>query len=177
MGMDKALVTVGGVPMARRVADALRAAGVSVVRVIGRDAVDADLGLPVVADPSPHEGPLAGLITALTSSSADIVIVAACDLPWLDATAVRCVLAAMDAPTVDAALAITDRPQPLCGAWRRAVCAARLEPIFAAGERALHRALSRSGLDVAHVPVDPSAVRNVNTPADLGEADEAAATS
>ena len=43
----------------------------------------------------------------------------------------------------------------------------QLTAIFASGERALHVALEH--LDVVEVSVDPAAMRNINTPGDLGD--------
>ena len=43
----------------------------------------------------------------------------------------------------------------------------QLTAIFATGERALHVALEH--LDVVEVSVDRAAMRNINTPGDLGE--------
>ena len=47
-------------------------------------------------------------------------------------------------------MATTDRREPLCAAWRRPVPAPLVEA-FAAGERAVHRALEL--VDVVEVPV------------------------
>jgi len=71
MGRDKALLPVGGVPMALRVADALRAAGADEVVAVGGDATAlAALGLTVVPDDHPGAGPLAAIVTALAAGAA-----------------------------------------------------------------------------------------------------------
>jgi molybdopterin-guanine dinucleotide biosynthesis protein A len=71
MGRDKALLPVGGVPMALRVADALRAAGADEVVAVGGDATAlAALGLTVVPDDHPGVGPLAAIVTALAAGAA-----------------------------------------------------------------------------------------------------------
>ena len=61
MGRDKATLPVDGVPMAARVADALRRAGAEPVLAVGGDqaALEA-LGLTWVADRHPGEGPSGG---------------------------------------------------------------------------------------------------------------------
>jgi len=169
MGTDKAMVPVGGVAMAARVAAALRAGGCAEVIAIGGDVVALEaLGLAVVADRSPGEGPLGGIITALEYTAATTVVVA-CDLPYLDASTVALLIgtlhdaAANDAP-VDVAMASTGRLEPLCAVWNPSALAA-MQRAFVGGERAIHRALV--DLRVATVVVAGSALRNVNTPAEL----------
>jgi molybdopterin-guanine dinucleotide biosynthesis protein A len=91
MGRDKALVLVDGVAMSARVRAALLGGGCSpVVAIGGRPAALGPLGFEVVPDEFPGEGPLGGVITALTHQpTAHAVLVAACDLPQLSATTVQ----------------------------------------------------------------------------------------
>jgi molybdopterin-guanine dinucleotide biosynthesis protein A len=67
--------------MAGRVAAALREAGASQVFAVGGDA-DAleSIGLPVVADDEPGEGPFPATLTALRHASSEVVVVLSCDL-------------------------------------------------------------------------------------------------
>ena len=66
----------------------------------------------------------------------------------------------------DVAVAMTDRREPLHGAWRAGRCLPVLAEAFERGERAVHRALAL--LDVGEIAVaDPSTLRSVNRPADL----------
>ncbi len=68
-GIDKALVEVGGVAMARRVADALRAGGAEPVVAVGGDrSALGRIGLDGVDDRHPGEGPLGGVCTALAAA-------------------------------------------------------------------------------------------------------------
>jgi molybdopterin-guanine dinucleotide biosynthesis protein A len=167
MGTDKALLTVDGVAMARRGADALRGAGCSPVVAVGGDATAlASLGLDVVADRWPGEGPVGGVLTALLAHpDADAVAVVACDLPRLSAATVRMLVDALgEHPAVAAAAAVTDRVQPLCVVWRSSA-----SPVVAAamarGERRLHVVLTEVGS--VDVRVDPRDLTNVNSPGDL----------
>ena len=170
MGRPKALIDVDGSPMVVRVAEALSAAGCAPVRLIGP--IPSDMALlpddeayPLVEDRWPGEGPLGGVITALLDVGGDVVV-AACDLPDLDAVTVRAIRDACGADRADAVVATTDRLEPALARWNHRA----LDPltaIFATGERALHTALGL--LDIVEVAVDPAAMRNVNTPGDLGE--------
>jgi molybdenum cofactor guanylyltransferase len=161
MGTDKAMLQVAGIAMARRVADALAAAGCSPVVSIGGNEADLDgIGLEYVDDEFPGEGPLGGVLTALSVSSP--VVVAACDLAGLGAATVRSLIDALG--DHDAAVAFSDRAEPLCAIWSEGA-APVLRARFDAGERAMHRAIE--GLDIAWVTVVPAELRNVNTPDDL----------
>ncbi|QXC62068.1 NTP transferase domain-containing protein [Aquihabitans sp. G128] len=135
MGADKALVEVEGVPMAARVAAALRAAGAHHVVLVGGDpSWSAILGLDQVPDRWPGQGPLGGLATALLAACEHdgghddapdlVVLVAACDQPWLDGPSLQSLAAALDAaPEAVAALsAVPDdgRRNPFPAAWRAA---------------------------------------------------------
>jgi molybdopterin-guanine dinucleotide biosynthesis protein A len=166
MGRTKALIDVDGTPMVVRVATALETAGCTPVRLVGDGVLPADIGYPVVADRWPGEGPLGGVITALIDAGGDVVV-AACDLPDLDAVAVRAIRDARGADQVDVVVATTDRLEPALARWNHRVLD-RLTASFTAGERALHVTLR--GFDVVEVAVDPQVMRNVNTPRDLGEA-------
>jgi molybdopterin-guanine dinucleotide biosynthesis protein A len=153
MGRDKAFVEVDGVPMAARVADALRAAGAREVVNIGGTAGD-------VPDAFPGEGPLGGIITALRWAGDDVLVTAPCDMPWIEADHVRALIDALgdnDAAYADGA--------HLLAAWSPNALA-RLEAAFTEGERAPKRVLA--GLRATAVVFgDDEALRDVDTPDDL----------
>ncbi len=161
MGRDKATVPVGGVAMARRIADVLLAAGCSSVATVGGDPVAlAVLGVEHLADDHPGEGPLGGILTALRLGSP--VVVVACDLPRLTAATVTRLIAGLG--DHDVAMADTGRLEPLCAIWT-APATPVLRTRFEAGERAVHRAIE--GLDVTLIAAAADDLRNVNTPDDL----------
>jgi molybdopterin-guanine dinucleotide biosynthesis protein A len=171
MGADKALLTVDGVAMAARVAAALRAAGAADVCCVGgdHDALGA-LGLQVVPDEHPGEGPLGALITALSATDRPIVVVAPCDLVAPDPAVARTVLAALlGAPGADAAVPVAGGVrQPLDGAYRT-TCGPALLAAFAGGERSVKRALA--ALTIVEVTaVGPAGLADADTPEDLAGA-------
>jgi molybdopterin-guanine dinucleotide biosynthesis protein A len=168
MGTDKALLKVDGVEMARRVADALLAGGCTTVAAVGGDPVGlARLGLHTLPDEWPGEGPMAGVRQALaTWPDADAVVVVACDLPHLTGVTVASLIGALaEHPEAAAAVAETDRLQPLCVAWRPSAALTMAE-VFASGERRLHALLGE--LPIVRVSADLQDLRNVNAPGDLG---------
>jgi len=172
MGRDKALVEVDGRALALRVADALRRAGADPVTAVGGDLPAlAALGLAAVPDEAPGEGPLTGVLTALTGAAggdAPIVFVAACDLVAPDPAAVSATVASLDAASDgDVAVPVVEgRRQWMHAAWRSSA-AAPLAAAFAAGERAVHAAVAAGALRVVEVAVAPASVADADTPTDL----------
>lgn len=163
MGVDKATLEVNGVAMAERVCTAMEQAGATEVVTVGGPS--RDLRWRHVVDRYPGEGPLGGIITALSSLPAGLVLVAACDLAWVTASVFRALLAGLG--DADVAIAHSGRPEPLCALWVSPRCLEPLEHSFAAGERAVHRGLG--ALVIESIAVEPRWLRNVNTPADLGD--------
>jgi molybdenum cofactor guanylyltransferase len=167
MGRDKALVEVEGIPMALRVATALTDAGAEPVGAIGGDeAALSALGLRWWPDHHPDDGPLGGLLTAFVDlgGEAELVAVMATDLPGLTAAAVATLVDEVRGH--DAAVARSDRLEPLCAVWHAGRCAPVLTAAFGRGERAVRRAIVH--LDLAEVPLSHDVLRNINTPGDLG---------
>lgn len=170
MGRDKALVEVDGVALARRVADALVAGGCASVVAIGGDAAALGaLGLPVVADRWPGEGPLGGLATALGAVAAgDVVVVAPCDLLTPAGTTVGGLVAALQAdPDADVASPEVDgRTEWVLAAWRaRPALSQAVAGLLADGARRLDAVAAVSRRVAVALP--PSALADADTPGDL----------
>jgi molybdopterin-guanine dinucleotide biosynthesis protein A len=171
MGTDKAFVEVGGIAMVDRVAAALAAGGCAPVALVGGDGgLLARFGHPLVADRFPGEGPVGGVLTALHALDADIVVVAACDLPALEGSTVLAIAGALDDGAADAAVAVTDRWQLSLTVWRRAARPAVAEA-WGRGVRSLHQLVA--AVPHVEVTVDAAPIRNVNTRDQLSAADDA----
>ena len=86
MGTDKALVEFGGKRLVEVALGVLRGAGLA-TSILG---VRPDLGAfaPVVEDPEPGQGPLAGICAGLASTSARWAVFVPVDLPLLPASLV-----------------------------------------------------------------------------------------
>ncbi|MCX8499890.1 MAG: molybdenum cofactor guanylyltransferase [Caulobacteraceae bacterium] len=81
MGTDKALLDWGGQRAVDRVADLARSLGAKCVLTAG-----GDYGLPFVLDPSPHAGPVSGIVAAadrLRQEGCDRALILAVDAPTL----------------------------------------------------------------------------------------------
>lgn len=164
MNTDKALIKIHGIPMVARVAAALGDAGAREVVVIGGDPAIGDLGLAMVEDAHPGDGPLGGVITALQRASFDIVAVLATDLVAPDPHVIRAVVLALG--DHDVAVPVAGRHRHSHHAvWHRR-CLPRLVDAFAAGERAIKRVLP--SLDARYVTGLPAAaLDDADTPDEL----------
>lgn len=181
MGTNKALIEVDGVPLGRRVAEALLAGGCERVVLIGGGRSESDLlWLSAVPDRWPGEGPLGGIATAVLDVQGErydhngdrvpdppdaVIVVAPCDQPDLQPELIaRLVAALADAPsTVIAAAPVTPdgRRHPVPAAWRRAAGHLLLQA-FEGGERRADAGF-RLG-DVVAVPAGTDELRDLDTP-------------
>jgi len=118
MGRDKALLEIGGRPMALRMVERVRPL-VAEVALVGAPERYGHLGVPVLADCEAGRGPLAGIVTALRATRLDWNLIVACDLPFLEASFLDMLLSEAN----DEYDAVVPRPadgwQPLCAAYHR----------------------------------------------------------
>ncbi|WP_435129912.1 molybdenum cofactor guanylyltransferase [Halobaculum sp. D14] len=193
---DKALAEVDGAAMIRRVADAVGDATGSTPLVAAGDdpgpayrAALPDAGF--VSDHAAFVGPLAGVAGAAREADATWLVVAACDMPRVDARTVRWLVdrceggepgADADAAADTHAAANADADavvpvdadgvaQPLFACYRRDSLVRALEEVpRTAGPRALLDSLAAAVVTPADAPDGVSldaALANVNTAADL----------
>ena len=165
-GRDKALLRVGGVPLAARVAAALTDAGATRVITVGGDAEGLRaVGLDAFDDPREGSGPLGGVATALRVLAAhEVVVVLACDLVGADPVAIRTVVDALGEADV-AVPRQRGHLEPLHAAWRPAVLPT-IEQMLEDGRRAVHEAIGALHAVVVD-GIDPRALANVNTPGEV----------
>ena len=179
MGRDKALLPVGGVPMALLQARKLEIVCGRAAFVGKEPGPFAALGFPFVPDGTAERAALHGLVAALAWSPDEENLVLAADVPavapeLLAALLVR--LAASGAPAVVPTGA--GHPQPLCAAWARKTLPA-LRAAVAGGVLSMRRALDSAqavvltGEETARLPgFVPGAFRNVNTPEEYRAVEE-----
>jgi molybdenum cofactor guanylyltransferase len=166
MGIDKARADSGGRAMALRMAD--KAASVcGTVSLVGEPALYGDLGLPVIADRFPGQGPLAGIEAALAATTADANLIIACDMPTIP----EILLEELLGSNGDCVLPRHDdgRVEPLCAVYQRS-CQPVIREALDAGFRKVTdvlRLFESQGLAIRYIRVsDPSSFANLNTPED-----------
>lgn len=179
MGRDKALLPLGGVPMAQLQAQKL-------ARVCGRVALVgkepgpfAALGFPFVPDLAEGRAALHGLVSALQWSPEELAIVLAADVPRVPEALLEALLARLSTSDATAVVPTGDgHPQPLCAAWsKEALPALRLA--VEAGDLSLRRAVEAARVlvlseeETTRLPGwIAGAFRNVNTPEEYRAAEE-----
>lgn len=163
MGRDKALLPFHGGALAGHVAATVAAAAGSVI-LIGDPQKYGHLGYPVLADRKPGVGPVGGIESALSYTTADWNLVLACDMPGISAEFLRGLLDAAERAGADvlAPAGPSGRLEPLSAVYHRR-CRETLGRALEAGVRKVTDALA--GLEVARLPVDNAACfENLNTP-------------
>jgi molybdopterin-guanine dinucleotide biosynthesis protein A len=172
MGVSKAALELGGIPLAERALRPLRAAGLEVAVVAKQGDSLPPLDAPVWIEARPVRHPLAGILEALERAGGRAVLVCACDMPFVTAELVAHLAACRRTAVPEAG----GRLHPLLARYEPAAAGA----LAAALERAasLHDAVREAGVQI--VPEvelarfgDPERLLfNVNTPADLERAEE-----
>ena len=170
-GRAKGLAHVGGMRIIDRVAITLRSVVDDLLVVSGRpDAGSWIPGVRVLADERPGLGPIGGIVTALRSTRADVLVVG-WDMPFVTTRLLAPLL-----HTASAAPIVLWRGagevQPLCGLYRTTALPG-LDAAIASGERGLGRAALAMGAEL--LPVDDrNGFFSVNCTDDLARAEELA---
>lgn len=174
-GADKASLDLNG----RRLLDHLLATveplASEIVVVANDDRLAGDPRFTVIHDPEPHAGVLPSLLAALDTVSTPLLLLVACDMPFVSADVVRQLLAR--APDHDAVIPFVDGyDQPMHAVYRVEPCRAAIRAALARGDRRMISFLN----DVDTLRVDEGELRaidpelrsffNVNTPEDLARA-------
>ena len=172
-GVDKALIELAGRPL---IAHVLARLEPQVDRVLisanGDPARFAGLGCPVVADAVP-QGPLSGVLAALTAAAgqgATHLVSTPVDTPFLPGDLVpQLLLAAEEAPEGLAFAADATGDHPATAIWPTGLAPA-LADFLADGRAKVTGFADAHGAARAQFP-DPRAFLNLNTPADLAQAE------
>lgn len=156
MGRDKGLLEFGGVPLILRTAHLLMPV-VASVTVVGSPNRYAVFGLRAIADEVVREegtsqGPLAGIATALRTTSTPWNLILACDLPYLTIDWVNWLLSrAMDSSAQIVVPRTSQGLEPLAAVYHRG-CAETIVAAIARGVRRVADAVA----DLRSEPVDAS---------------------
>jgi molybdenum cofactor guanylyltransferase len=162
MGRDKALLPVDGTTLIDRIASLARAVTNNVTIIAPPDRYR-DLPYPVIADMREACGPLGGLFTALSVTTAPWNLIVACDMPALTVPFLENLFEAAEASEADAV--IPESPtglDPLCAIYHRRSLA---QAAIAIDRKILKMHDFVSTLHFRRWPVSNAApLENVNTP-------------
>ena len=174
-GRDKLAEPIDGRPLLHHAIEAVRPVAGRILVVVAPDAAPIlPTGTTLVRDPTPFDGPLAGLLAGLRAASDPVVVAIGGDTPALVAAVIESMLVALDSSGADAVVLEHDgRARPLPIVLRREPAVAAASSLRANGERRL-RAITEV-LATELVPetewrsLDPDGVtlRDIDTPADL----------
>jgi molybdenum cofactor guanylyltransferase len=175
MGRDKALIRLAGRPLIAHVVERAAPLGDEVLVTTNSPGDYAFLGLRLVEDERPGAGALAGLQTSLRAARHDVVLVLACDLPFVCVPLLEHMLRL--ASQADAVIPRWHGEfEPLHAVYRR-TCLTAVDLALAEGRRRMIRFLPSvrsTTVDEAQVAAfDPQGLTffNINTPDDLQTAE------
>jgi molybdopterin-guanine dinucleotide biosynthesis protein A len=172
MGVSKATIELGGIPLAERALGPLRAAGLEVAVVAKEGDALPELDAPVWIEARPQRHPLAGILEALERAGGRAVLVCACDMPFVTAELVAHLAARRGTAVPEAG----ERLHPLLARYDPAAAGPLSDALV---QRApMHEAVRQAGAEIVSEDEiarfgDPERLLfNVNTRADLARAEE-----
>ena len=179
-GADKALARIAGKTMLQRSGELL-ASVCDEVQIVAPARKYAQAAWPVLPDRWPGEGPLGGILTALSAmqnfeSSVGWALIVSCDMPFLT----REFLAFLgERAAASKAQVVASQSghglEPLCACWR-ADAGEGVRSAFDSGVRKVTEAMKRLSMEVLDEPAwkrfdtEGRLFWNMNTPADFDEA-------
>lgn len=182
-GRDKALLPLGGIALAERARQRLTPQVAALAINTNSALPHANLGLPVVADTLPgHQGPLAGILAAMlwaqSQTGCDRLVTVSCDTPFFPADLAARLDAARSEQTPIALAASLGHTHPVFGLWSLDLMDTLRHHLETSENRSvMHFAEKIGWTGVAFQPmvmhgrtVDP--FFNINTPAELAEAED-----
>jgi molybdopterin-guanine dinucleotide biosynthesis protein A len=161
MGLDKSLLPIAGKPMIAHIVDRLRDLFDDIV-IGGGSPSDYDfLGLEVVPDLAPGQGPLMGIASALLRTKNDLSFVIACDIPDFELGFISRM--ASKAEGYDLVLPVDSRGEfePVFAYYRRSV-AETARAVLAEGGRSILDLLPRVRWRSIPLPAGTK-IRNIKT--------------
>jgi len=168
MGRDKALLPIGGSTLLDQIASRVQAAAGNVT-LIGPPENYGSSGYKVVGDLVTGAGPLGGLFTALSVTTAEWNLIVACDMPELTEDFLRRLLEAAEASDADCLVPGTGfGTEPLCAVYRRR-CVAAAEVALTHKFLKMQDFVSSLRAEIWLVAdADAVLLKNLNRPEDLG---------
>jgi molybdopterin-guanine dinucleotide biosynthesis protein A len=160
MDADKSMLPIKGRPIVEIISEQLHGAFAQIL--ISANEVDklAFLGFDVIRDKIPGQGPLMGIASALEASANELNFVIACDIPHIDLTYVRKMLA--EAEGVDIVIPTTGdkRYEPLFAVYRKSALKA-INEVLSSGERKISDVFRRCR--IKYIEMEARRFANLNT--------------
>ncbi|MHC4395113.1 MAG: molybdenum cofactor guanylyltransferase [Planctomycetota bacterium] len=159
MGTDKGMLPIKGRSMIEIISEQLRG-------TFGRILISANdvekyafLDLPIIRDKIPGQGPLMGIASALEASEDELNFVVACDIPHIDLTFVRRMLAEAEGFDIVIPTCGDKKYEPLFAVYRKSVLESMNE-VLSCGGRKISDVFSRCRVKYIELEMD---IVNLNT--------------
>ena len=138
MGQDKALLPFLGTTLVERVISRVAPLGDELLITTNNPQEYLDFKFPIFRDLLPGKGALGGLYTALSVARFPIVIVVACDMPFVNADILAQAIEKLQANDVDVVIPQTEKGyEPFHAVYRRETCLSAVQSALHSGERRL----------------------------------------
>jgi len=136
MGADKSMLPIDGRPMIEHICRQLRGTFTRVLLSANDAEKFAFLGLDVIPDRVPDQGPLMAVASALAASDHELNLILSCDVPQIRLSFVRRMLTEAEGADIVVPVTSDGRQQPLFAVYRRCV-RCHMEAALASGARRL----------------------------------------
>ena len=184
MGTNKALLPFLGKPLIKRVVERMRHLGAEILVTTNQPDGFEFLHLPLIADPVPGQGALAGLHTALGAASQPFVAVIACDMPFVNSQLISYQLECLVSEQVDLVIPLNEQGyEPFHAVYRRETCLPAVAEALQSGKKRMiswfDQVRVREMTQAELQRFDPlgRAFLNVNTPEEFHDAEQMAQVS
>jgi molybdenum cofactor guanylyltransferase len=181
MGQNKALMPFLGEPLLARVARRLEGLGDELWVASNWGEELAALQLPVKADCFPDLGALGGLLTALSEARFSLVVVVACDMPFLHSGLLRAQIELLETDSVDVVIPrLPEGYEPFHAVYRKETCLPAVERAIRAGQRRMVSWLDTVRVrellaeEMRVVDAELRSFMNINDPVEFAAAEELA---
>jgi molybdopterin-guanine dinucleotide biosynthesis protein A len=181
MGQDKALVSFLGHPLIQRVIDRLAPLADEILVTTNRPDDYRFLGYPLFQDIIPGRGALGGLYTALDAARQPLVVVVACDMPFVSPVLLAAQRDLLISGHYDAVIPRTEGgTEPFHAVYRRLACIPAIQAVIQADKWRVDAWYSKARVYLMSAQetgqYDPQGLAfwNVNTPEELRQAAEIA---
>src|SRR6266542_4169529 len=171
MGTDKALIVLQGRPLIGTIVDRVRLLTDEIWISANDQFKYRFLGLPVIEDVYPGQGPLAGLHSGMRHTGRPLVLLLACDLPRVGEPLLRNLVANLGDSDAVIPRTADGRFHPLCGLYRK-TCLPAIEKNLLSGVNKMTGIFDEGSLQVRLLGPEEGMFQtgdlcNLNSPEDL----------
>lgn len=171
MGRDKSLIPFLGMPLIQRIRDQLRPHFHTIHLSTNTPEKYRFLDLPHIPDREPGQGPLMGIVSALTALPHSKIFITGCDIPIIDSSFLYRLLSAAQHADIVTGRSPNGRSEPLLAVYDRSILPLA-EELLASGVRRISCLFDNVNHINIPIPAGANWYHNLNTPEDLEAAEK-----